>query len=256
MFTVAEVSDLADAERRVLNRDADLLVEIPDGFSTALAARRAGGAPAPPTLTHHASASNPRSTGAMGLADYIAFRFAYESTGTTPPIGVNAMTMIGLQARVTEFDLYVPALLVLALIMVMFTAAAALVKEVDKGTMPRLILSRLRLGEMLAAVSVNQVLVGTVALLLTYAAARSVGYHPQGSVMAVVVVGAVSTLSVVAIGLLTAAFLTTIFELLTVGCFPFFVLMFFSTAWCRCRRSRSSALPASRSTRPTSCPPA
>ena len=87
-----------------------------------------------------------------------------------------------------------PALLVLALIMVMFTAAAALVKEVDKGTMPRLMLSRLRLGELLAAVSINQVLIGVVALLLTYAAALSVGYRPQGSLAAVLVVGAVTTL--------------------------------------------------------------
>jgi ABC-2 type transport system permease protein len=227
VFRVIEVSEAADAERRVLSRDADLLVDIPSGFSAAIEAIREGKAIAPPTITHHGNASNPRSTVAMGLADYVAFQFAYEATGAQPPIGVNAV-MIGGPQQVTEFDLYVPALLVLALIMVMFTAAAALVKEIDKGTMPRLILSRLRLGEFLAAVSINQVLVGVVALLLTYAAARSVGYHPQGSLAAVIVVGAVSTLSVVGFGLLTAAFLTTIFELLTVGCFPFFVLMFFS----------------------------
>ncbi len=227
VFTVIEVADRTDAEKRVVSRDADLLTEIPAGFAAAIAAVREGRASAPPTITHRASASNPRSTMAMGFADYIAFQYAYEATGAQPPIGVNAV-MIGAQQQVTEFDLYVPALLVLALIMVMFTAAAALVKEVDKGTMPRLILSRLRLTELLAAVSINQVLVGVVALLLTYAAALSVGYHPQGSLAAVIVVGAVSTLSVVAVGLLTAAFLTTIFELLTVGCFPFFVLMFFS----------------------------
>jgi len=227
VFRVIEIADRAEAEKRVLNRDADLLTDIPAGFSAAVEAMVRGTAATPPTLTHHGNASNPRSTVAMGFADYLAFQFAYEATGATPPIAVHAV-MIGAAQQVTEFDLYVPALLVLALIMVMFTAAAALVKEVDKGTMPRLILSRLRVGELVAAVSINQVLVGTVALLLTYGAALSVGYHPQGSLAAVVAVGAVSTLSVVAIGLLTAAFLTTIFELLTVGCFPFFVLMFFS----------------------------
>jgi ABC-2 type transport system permease protein len=35
-------------------------------------------------------------------------------------------------------------------------------------------------------------------------------------------------LSIVAISLLVAAFLRTIFDLLTIGCFPFFILMFFS----------------------------
>jgi ABC-2 type transport system permease protein len=227
VFQVIEITDTADAKRRVLNREADLLVEIAPGFSDALDGMAPDTKTAPPGLTHYGNASNPRSTVAIGFADYVAFEFAYAATGTTPPIGVNAV-MVGATRQVTEFDLYVPALLVLALIMVMFTAAAALVKEVDKGTMPRLILSRLRLGELLAAVSINQVLIGTVTLLLTYLAALSVGYHPQGSLAAVIVVGAVSTLSVVAFGVLTAAFLETIFELLTVGCFPFFVLMFFS----------------------------
>ena len=42
------------------------------------------------------------------------------------------------------------------------------------------------------------------------------------------VVGAVATLGVVAWSVLVSAFLRTMFELLTVGCFPFFILMFFS----------------------------
>lgn len=39
---------------------------------------------------------------------------------------------------------------------------------------------------------------------------------------------AAATPSVVALSLLVAAFMRTIFELLTVGVFPFFILMFFS----------------------------
>jgi ABC-2 type transport system permease protein len=56
----------------------------------------------------------------------------------------------------------------------------------------------------------------------------SVGCQAQGSLVAVLVVGALSTVSVVAIGVPVSAFMSTIFELMTVGCFPFFVLMFFS----------------------------
>ncbi len=133
-------------------------------------------------------------------------------------------------AGLSEFDLYVPALLVLAIIMVLFTAAASLIKEVDKGTMSRLMLSKLSTVELLGAVSLSQVLIGLVTLLLAYGAALSVGYRPHGSLAVLLVVGAVSALSVVAVSVLVAAFLNTIFELLTVGCFPFFLLMFFSDA--------------------------
>jgi ABC-2 type transport system permease protein len=117
---------------------------------------------------------------------------------------------------------------VLALIMILFTAAASLVREVDRGTMIRLQLSPLGSFEMLAAVTVSQVLLGVAALGLTYLAAFSVGYRSSGSLGAVLAIGGLATVGVVAISVVVAAFLRTIFELLTVGVFPFFVLMFFS----------------------------
>ena len=39
----------------------------------------------------------------------------------------------------TEFDLYVPALLVLSIIMILFTAGASIVREIEKDTITRLI---------------------------------------------------------------------------------------------------------------------
>jgi ABC-2 type transport system permease protein len=227
VFVVTPVSDVADASRRVANRDADLLVEIPAGFTSALDAWQRQGSNSPPRLVNRGTETNPRSTIAMAFSDYVAFQFAFARTRTAPPIDVS-VERVGGKERLTEFDLYVPALLVLSLIMVLFTAAATLIKEVDKGTMSRLIVSKLGTSELLAAVSLNQVLIGAVALLLSYLAAASVGYHSTGSLVALLAVGALSTLSVVAIAVLVAAFLDTIFELLTVGCFPFFVLMFFS----------------------------
>ncbi len=227
VFRVEPVTDMEQAVRRVASREADLLVEIPAGFSAALEARRGQGTLVPPRLVNHGTETNPRSAIAMAFSDYLAFQFAFSRTGTTPPLDVSVERTGGLQS-LSEFDLYVPALLVLSLIMVLFTAAAALVKEVDKGTMSRLVVSNLSTVEMLTAVSLNQVLIGTLAMLLSYLAAVSVGYHSGGSIVALIAVGGLSTLSVVAIAVLVAAFLNTIFELLTVGCFPFFILMFFS----------------------------
>ncbi len=227
VFVVEQVSDLAQASRRVASREADLLVEIPAGFTAALDARRGQGAAVPPRLVSRRTETNPRSTIAMAFSDYVAYQYAFDRIGTSPPLDV-ALERIGGTQAPSDFDLYLPALLVLSLIMVLFTAAATLVKEVDKGTMSRLILSKLTTIEMLTAVSLNQVLIGTVALLLSYLAAVSVGYHSSGSIVTLVAVGGLSTLSVVAIAVLVAAFLNTIFELLTVGSFPFFILMFFS----------------------------
>jgi ABC-2 type transport system permease protein len=164
---------------------------------------------------------------AMAFSDYIAHVYTTSVTMTQLPLTVDFQSL-GTSRTLSDFDLYVPALLVLALIMVLFTAAATLIKEVDKGTMSRLMLSQLTTPELLTAVSFNQVIIGVSALLLAFLAALSVGYKTEGSLLALLIVGAISALSVVAISVLVAAFLKSIFELLTIGCFPFFILMFFS----------------------------
>ncbi len=218
-----------EALRRVAAREADLMVEIPAGFSSRFAAFAAGATATPPQLSNRANQANLRSTIAVAYSDYVAFQYACARAKTVLPLSVSA-ERVGGARELTEFDLYVPALLVLALIMVLFTAGATLIKEVDKGTMSRLILSDLGTPAFLVAVTVNQVLIGLVTLSLALVAAISVGYAVHGSLAALLVVAVVSTAAVVAVSVLVAAFLNTIFELLTVGCFPFFILMFFSDA--------------------------
>jgi ABC-2 type transport system permease protein len=77
-------------------------------------------------------------------------------------------------------------------------------------------------------VSTTQLITGTLALALTYLTALAVGYRAQGSLLILFLVGALASLSIMAFSVLVAAFLRTVFDLVTVGCFPFFILMFFS----------------------------
>jgi ABC-2 type transport system permease protein len=227
VFTVVETSNLEAGEASLRSRDADLLVVIPAGFSRSLADYRDRRSEKPARIANHGDEGNLRASMAMAMSDYIAFGYVALITRATSPLELD-IRRVGSGRPLSEFDLYVPALLVLAIIMVMFTAAASLIKEVDRGTMSRLMLSRLSASELLAAVSANQVLIGVTTLGLAFGAAWSVGYRASGSLAAILVVGALSTLSVVALSVLVAAFLDSIYELLTVGCFPFFILMFFS----------------------------
>jgi ABC-2 type transport system permease protein len=227
VFTVSEATDLATAQSMLKNRDADLLVVIPSGFSQTVTDFRDRKSTRAARLTNHGDEGNLRATMAMAMSDYIAYGYVAVAADAASPLELD-IRRVGSGRVLSEFDLYVPALLVLAVIMVMFTAAASLIKEVDKGTMSRLLLSRLSTPELLTAVSINQMLIGVVALALSLGAAATVGYRTDGSLAAVLVVGAVATLGVIALSVLVAAFLGSIYELLTVGCFPFFILMFFS----------------------------
>jgi ABC-2 type transport system permease protein len=227
VFKVKEITDLEDAKKELKNRDADLLLVIPPDFSTRLQATLAKKTTDVPGLINFGDHGNTRFMVATSFADYISFSFISVLTKVELPLNIDFQPMAR-ERSLNEFDLYVPALLVLAIIMVLFTAAASIIKEVDKGTMARLMLSKLTTLEFIGAISINQVLIGLAALGLTFLAALHVGYRPAGSVLLFMFVGALSSLSVIAISLLVAAVMKTIFELLTVGVFPFFILMFFS----------------------------
>ena len=227
VFKVRVSSDVEEARRQLKNREADLLVRIPPDFSRSLEAYRRDRSQPISRVINTGDESSARFMVAASFADAVSYSYVASAVGAELPVAVD-FEGLGAGRSPSDFDLYVPALLVLAIIMVMFTAAASLIKEVDKGTITRLMLSRLTTLEFLSAVSLNQLFIGLAGLGLSYAAAASVGYHSGGSVLLFFLVGAVSILSVIAISLIVAAFLRTIFELLTVGVFPFFILMFFS----------------------------
>lgn len=227
MFKVKKIMDPESGKRELKNRDADLLLIIPADFSLRLRQYLGKNDDGVPQLSNVGDHGSARFSIAAALADFITYSYISEVANVKIPLQIDFQSIT--QGRsLNEFDLYVPALLVLSIIMVLFTAAASLIKEVDKGTITRLILSKLTTFEFITAIAANQVLIGTVALGLTYLSALHVGFRSSGALPLLLFIGALCSLAIVAISVLVAAFIKTIFELLTVGVFPFFVLMFFS----------------------------
>jgi ABC-2 type transport system permease protein len=227
VFRIRPIDDVEAGKRLLKNHDADLMIVIPEGFSQSITAYRTQTAAAMNPVQNIGDLVSPRFMIAASFADFVTYTYIADAAGVELP-EVVSFEGIGTDRSPTDFDLYVPALLVLAVIMVLFTAAASIIKEVDKGTITRLVLSKLTTLEFLSAVSLNQLLVGTAALALTYLSALSIGYQSTGSPILFIAVGAVSILSIIAISLIVTGFIRTIYELLTVGVFPFFILMFFS----------------------------
>lgn len=227
VLKVSQEKQLTAAQEHLKDKSADLIVEIPANFSQTLADYKAGERPAPAVLKTYGDPANPRYIMAAAWSDSLAFQFTGDWTGLQGPL---TFATEGLSEKVslTDFDLYVPGLLGLALMMLMFTAAATLIKEKDKGTIVRLRISNMKTSEWLIAMSLSQVIIGLLAMGLTYLTAIALGYQATGSLLAVTAVGVLSCLAIIAISVLVAALLRTVFDLMTVGCFPFFVLMFFS----------------------------
>ncbi|MCK4835475.1 MAG: ABC transporter permease [Candidatus Aminicenantes bacterium] len=209
------------------NKSADMVVEIPGNFSRVLFDYKRGHQPRPAIVKTHGNSSNIDYIMAAVWSDIITYQYVAATTGWQGPLELQANPIDNLNT-LNEFDLYVPGLLVLSIIMLMFTAAASIIKEKDKDTIIRLRISRMTTFEWLSAVSITQIFIGLLALGLAFLSALAVGYETTGSVVAMMVVGLFSSLSVMGISVLVAALLRTVFDLMTIGCFPFFILMFFS----------------------------
>ncbi len=227
LFDVQPEAETQRALDRLADGSVDLVVEIPERFSKILLEYRQGEQPPPVVVKTYGNPATANYLMAAVWSDTIAYEYTVAATGLQSPLMLQANTISG-TGGLSDFELYVPALLTLALIMLMFTAAASLIKEKDKGTIIRLRLSNMTAFEWFSAVGLTQILVGLLAMLLTFGTAVALGYRTSGSLTAMMVVGLLSSLSIIAISLLVAAFLRTIFDLLTIGCFPFFILMFFS----------------------------
>ena len=219
-----------DSEGLLENRRADVVLHIPPEFSRALVEAREGGETStrpPIPIRSRGDPANPDYMMAAVWTDMTVLGYVAYASGTQTPLTLQAETVSG-ATSLTEFELYVPGLLILSLMMLLFTAAGALIREKDKGTIIRLRLSSLTVGEWLSAVTLTQVIVGLLGLALTYLTAWAVGYRASGDVLILLLLGAVTSVSMMAFSVVVAAFLRTVFDLVTVGCFPFFVLMFFS----------------------------
>jgi ABC-2 type transport system permease protein len=227
LFEVRSERETGVALRLLADHAADLAVEIPKAFSQVLLAYQQGNQPPPALIKTYGNPATADYLMALVWSDMTTYEYAFAITGLRSPVELETNTASGTEA-LNDFELYVPALLTLALIMLMFTAAASLIKEKDKGTIIRLRLSNMTAFEWFSAVSLTQIIIGLLAMLLTFLTAVVLGYRASGSLTAMMVIGLLTSLSMMAISLLVAAFLRTIFDLLTIGCFPFFILMFFS----------------------------
>jgi ABC-2 type transport system permease protein len=227
ILTIQQVIDTASAKKSIKNKDADLLVTIPNDFTESVGKYLVNRNGQFSHLICYGDQANLKYMAAASFIDYITFGYVTQKAGIIVPLNMK-YEYAGRGKSLNEFDLFVPAMLVLSIIMILFTAGASIVREIEKDTITRLRLSKLTSFEFMTALSLNQIIIGIVCPLLTLLAAFSVGYKTSGSITLLFIVGALTCFSIISISIITACFIKNMFGLLTLGCFPFFILMFFS----------------------------
>jgi ABC-2 type transport system permease protein len=227
-FTFRETDSRSVAEKRINSRKADVVILVPANFSSLMLDGEKT-AEAIPQLEFIGNLTDMNYIiGAIGIYDGISSFFSVYLK--TEPQFIMKETPIGASGSLSDFDLAIPGLLVLSIVMLMLSASSAFVAEVENRTIQRLKLSRIRTVEFLSGVSMVQLLVGILSILLTLVAAFALGFRFEGNWPAFLIVAVLTCISIIAFSLIIAAFTRTVTQVLVVGNFPLFLFMFFTGA--------------------------
>lgn len=228
-FTIKEVNSKEEGVSKLKDKDADALIIIPPSFSRTLELRK---------QSDSAQMSEVEFVGDLTSAGYLVSavwanevmnEFMLGATNNQRLVMVKE-TPLGISGTVGYFDMIVPGILIVSLIMLMFTASIAFVAEVENKTIMRLKLSKLTSIGFLAGNSFVQVCVGILSLLLTLLTAIGLGFNYQGSLAVMILIAGLTSLSIIAFSLIIAGITKTTNEVLVVGNFPMFLFMFFTGA--------------------------
>ncbi len=158
-------------------------------------------------------------------------RFVIGATGRRMPVEWKE-TSLGYSGQRSEFELYVPGLLIFAIIMMMFTASASIVREPEAGTLERLKISTLRAFPYLAGISLVQLIIGIFSLLLTLWVAMALGYEViPGTFGFIVLIGFLTSLSMIGFSFIVASVCRSVKDVAIICTFPLMLMMFFSGAF-------------------------
>ncbi len=218
-----------EAEKKLKNKKADALLVLPEDFSERIAniIMNPGSGSVRVDFVGDLT-SIPYMISAIWTNE-IMNEYLVEVSGTKRLVSI-VETPLGISGSVDDFDLWVPGLLILSVIMLMFTATIAIVAEVENKTIVRLKLSRLTTFELLSGIGLVQIGVGLVSIILTLIVAVLLGFDYVGSIGLFLVIAVLTSISIISFSLILAGATKSVNEVLIVGNFPLFIFMFFSGA--------------------------
>lgn len=227
LLKVRIVDDVSEAEVQLRERKGTAFVEIPADFSEKLLARQEGIPSGATTLIFGGDLTNPYYAVVAILATSAVDGYVQSMTGHQPVLHYFEQPL-GASAARTEFETYTPGILIFAAIMLIFTASMTVAREVEAGTLRRLQISRMKAWEFLGGITSALVVVGVASVLLAFGTAVWLGFRSQGPLWVAILIAALTSVSVIGVGMLVASFSNTVARAFVIANFPMGLFMFFS----------------------------
>ena len=226
---VKMVENRLEAEKWLKNKKSNALVIIPADFSERIVKLATSQRDDGVNVEFIGDLTNINYMVTVIWVNEILSEYIVQVTGKPRPIKIKE-TGLGISGKIDDFDIWMPGIIILSIIMLMFSATIAIITEVENRTIIRLKLSRVSTFELLTGVSFIQILVGILAVLLTITVAVGLGFNYVGSIWIFLLIAVLTAISIIAFSLILAGATKSSNEVLIVGNFPLFVFMFFSGA--------------------------
>ncbi len=203
-FSVTELADPALGEPALEDKSAAVLLKIAPGPS-------ASDAPAL-SVTMRGDALYGRYYEATSLLDTLIRQHLDRLAGQPETLHLIEQPLYASRdpAQISsqhEYDLYVPGMIMFAVLLLIPQTAMLLGRELRAGTLRRLRLSLLSARDLLLGVSAAQMLVAVVQIVAVFVCAALLGFHSQGPLALAVVVGLAVSFSAIGQGLIVACFI-------------------------------------------------
>lgn len=229
LLKIALTADQVKAERLIRDRQAAVLLIIPPDFSATLAAYQAGDTKAATQVTLIGDLSNPYYTIAAVMVMTVTDSYVNDTTHAPRPVTLNEVALGASNSR-SEFENYIPGLLVMAVVLMVIQAAMTPARDIESSTLRRLRLTSINSFEYLGGLSIWMTLVAILSILITFATAVVLGFRSQGPLGLAILVEIIAALSVMAIGLIVACLAKTVSHAFVIANFPLGFLMFLTGA--------------------------
>jgi ABC-2 type transport system permease protein len=229
LLKVSQTEDQPGAESKVRDRQAAVLLIIPQDFSATISAYHAGDKTASTQVTVKGDLTNPYYTVASVMVMTVIDSYVSNATHAPRPVLLNEVPM-GVSSSRSEFENYIPGLLVMAVILMVFQSAMTPARDIEAGTIRRLRLTWISSFEYLGGLSIWMILVASLSILITFATAVALGFRSQGPLGLAILIDIFAALSVIAIGLIVACLSKTVSHAFVIANFPLGFLMFLTGA--------------------------
>ncbi|MBN2716333.1 MAG: ABC transporter permease [Deltaproteobacteria bacterium] len=153
--------------------------------------------------------------------------YASRFQNATPPV-IFRRQALGVSDQKTPFEAYVPGLLVFAVIMLIFSSAMSVVKEIEAGTFARMAMAPVSTVQLVGGLSLVQLVVGILSVILTFMTASLLQFKSEGSIVVAMVVAAIACAASVGIGMVVAAVAKTQSRAFLISSIVMFLLVLFS----------------------------